>query len=196
MSDGSAAEPDEVLWRAWEAMDLPEGCRGEVVEGAIEISAVGSLRHGVLLNRLCRALDGHLTGQGHQVWAGVIVLHGRKAWQPDLVVAPIDMEAVGDEDGYGITASGVRTVIEVVSPGRQNTQRDRVRKRREYARAGIPVYVLVDDFDGDGAVVVLTSPDPAKAAYTDEHRVPYGKDAVVPSGPAEGFVIGSDLTGA
>ncbi|MEU8889462.1 hypothetical protein [Streptomyces sp. NPDC048442] len=66
----------------------------------------------------------------------------------------------GDEDGYGIPAPGVGTVVEVVASGRQHIQRDRIHKRREYARAGIAVYALVDDFDGDGSVVVLTSPDP------------------------------------
>ncbi|WP_405881917.1 MULTISPECIES: Uma2 family endonuclease [unclassified Streptomyces] len=87
-------------------------------------------------------------------------------------------------------------VIEVVPPGRLNEQRDRIRKRREYARAGIPLYILVDDHDGDGTVVVLASPDPKKAVYTDEHRVPYGTDAVIPDGPAKGFVIGEAITRA
>ncbi|MEF9905817.1 hypothetical protein [Streptomyces sp. P9-A2] len=37
-------------------------------------------------------------------------------------------------------------------------RRDRVRTCREYARAGSPVYVIVDDSDDEGAVLVLTSP--------------------------------------
>ncbi|MET8008882.1 VOC family protein [Streptomyces sp. NPDC005271] len=36
----------------------------------------------------------------------------------------------------------------------------------------------------------LTSPDPHKAVHTDEHRVPYGTEAIIPDGPAKGFVIG------
>lgn len=108
---------DEVLWQAWKAMDLPEGYRAEIIEGAIEVA----------------------------------------------------------------------------SPGHRNPQRDRVRRRREYARAGIPVYVIVDDFDDDGAVTVLTSPDGKKATYADEHRVPYGTDAVIPEGPAKGFAIGKEI---
>ncbi len=195
VTDNSASELDEVLWEAWKGMDLPEGYRAEIIEGSIEVSPTGRRRHGVLIGRVRRALEKHLGDSDIGVHHDVNVIHQRKSWIPDLFVAPLDLEEIPDEDGLGVAAHGVSMVIEVVSPGRQNTQRDRVRKRREYARAGIPVYVLVDDFDGDGAVVVLTSPDPAKAAYTDAHRVPYGKDAVVPSGPAEGFVIGSDLTG-
>ncbi|MFI2203620.1 hypothetical protein ACH47Z_23150 [Streptomyces sp. NPDC020192] len=32
---------DEVLWQAWKAMELPEGYRAEIIEGAIEVSPTG-----------------------------------------------------------------------------------------------------------------------------------------------------------
>ncbi|WP_433547282.1 Uma2 family endonuclease [Streptomyces sp. CA-294286] len=196
VTDHSASDLDEVLWEAWKAMDLPEGYRAEIIEGSIEVSPTGRRRHGILIGRVRRALEAHLTVADLGVHHDVNVIHERKSWIPDLFVAPLDLEEIPDEDGLGVAAHGVLMVVEVVSPGRQNTQRDRVRKRREYARAGIPVYVLVDDFDKDGAVVVLTSPDPREAAYTDAHRVPYGKDAVLPEGTAAGgLVIGDAITG-
>ncbi|WP_232107944.1 MULTISPECIES: hypothetical protein [Streptomyces] len=34
---------DEVLWQAWKAMELPEGYRAEIIEGAIEVSPTGFL---------------------------------------------------------------------------------------------------------------------------------------------------------
>ncbi|MCZ0988397.1 Uma2 family endonuclease [Streptomyces diastatochromogenes] len=86
-------------------------------------------------------------------------------------------------------------IVEVVSPGKRNQDRDRVRKRREYARAGIPVYVIIDDYDNRGTVSILTAPVPERARYEDEHRVPYGTDAIIPEGPAKGFVIGEGITG-
>lgn len=184
---------DEVLWQAWKAMDLPEGYRAEIIEGAIEVSPTGRRRHGVLVNRLRRALDSHLGRSGYVAHQDVNVIHRQKAWIPDLFVAPLDLDEIPDEDGLGVDAAGVKMVVEVASPGHRNLQRDRVRKRREYARAGIPVYVIVDDFDDDGAVFVLTSPDPGKAKYADEHRVPYGTDAVIPEGPAKGFAIGKEI---
>ncbi|MFD3762041.1 hypothetical protein [Streptomyces sp. NPDC058622] len=39
----------------------------------------------------------------------------------------------------------MRLIVEVVSPGSDGIARDRTRKRRAYARAGIAVHVLVDD---------------------------------------------------
>ncbi|WP_369366028.1 Uma2 family endonuclease [Streptomyces sp. CG4] len=85
--------------------------------------------------------------------------------------------------------------MEVASPGHRNLERDRMRKRREYARAGIPVYVLIDDYDGQGSVTLFTVPRPDKADWEDIHRVPYGTEITSPEGPAKGFVIGEAITG-
>lgn len=192
--DNPVSDLDEILWQAWKAMDLPEGYRAEIIEGAIEVSPTGRRRHTVLINRLRRALEGHLRGSGHAPYQDGNVIHRRKAWIPDLFVAPEDLDEVPDEEDLGVDASGVSMVVEVVSPGRRNIERDRVRKRREYARAGIPVYVIVDDFDEDGAVLVLTLPNAQKAIYEGELRVPYGAEVEVPSGPAKGFAIGEEIT--
>ncbi|GAA1918001.1 hypothetical protein GCM10009837_48910 [Streptomyces durmitorensis] len=192
--DNPVPDLDEVLWQAWKAMDLPEGYRAEIIEGAIEVSPTGRRRHMVLINRLRRALEKHLGSSEYTVWHDGNVFHRRKCWIPDLFVGPLDPDEIPDEEDLGVDAAGVPMVVEVVSPGRRNIERDRVRKRREYARAGIPVYVIVDDFDEEGAVLVLTAPNPKKATYEDEHRVPYGTEAIIPSGPAKGFAIGEEIT--
>jgi len=187
---------DEILWETWKAMELPEGYRAEIIEGAIEVSPPGRRRHTVLINRLRRALEAHLADGEYVAHQVVHVLHRRKSWIPDLFIGPEDLDEVLDEEGLGVDAAGVPMVIEVVSPGARSIERDRVRKRREYARAGIATYVIIDDFDDDGAVLVLTAPNRKKATYEDEHRVPYGADAVIPSGPAKGFAIGDAITRA
>ncbi|MGS2589726.1 Uma2 family endonuclease [Streptomyces sp. NRRL F-5135] len=189
-------ELDEILWQTWKTMELPEGYRAEIIEGTIEVSPTGRRRHTVLINRLRRALEAHLEGGDHAVWHDGNVIHRRKVWIPDLFVAPRDLDEIPDEENLGVDAAGVAMVIEVVSPGQRNTERDRARKRREYARAGIPLYVLIDDFDEDGTVVVLAGPDTRKGIYADEHRVSYGTDAVIPEGPAKGFAIDEAITRA
>ncbi|MEV4740398.1 Uma2 family endonuclease [Streptomyces sp. NPDC049555] len=176
-------------------MELPEGYRAEIIEGAIEVSPPGRLRHAVLANRMRNGLHVQLADTPFAAYHGMGVIHRRTAWLPDLVVTLHDLdEETWDEGGLGVDASAVETVVEVVSPGWRDTQRDRIRKRREYARAGIPLYVLIDDHDDDGVVVLLSEPDADKAAYAGEHRIPYGTDAVIPVGPAKGFVIGEAIT--
>lgn len=188
---------DEVLWQAWKAMELPEGYHAEIIEGAIEVSPTGRFAHAQVVNRLRDALAIFLQDSEYGAWNDTNVIHALHAWIPDGLVAPRDTDAepIEAEDGLGIKASVVQLVIEVVSPGKRNQDRDRVRKRREYARAGIPVYVIIDDYDNSGTVSVLTAPLPERARYEDEHRVPYGTDAVIPEGPAKGFVIGEGITG-
>ncbi len=191
----NGSELDEVVWQVWKASELPEGYRAEIIEGAIEVSPTGRFSHAQVVNRLRDALGIFLHDSEYGAWNDTNVIHALRAWIPDGFVAPRDAEPAEAEDGLGIKASAVRMVVEVVSPGKRNQDRDRVRKRREYARAGIPVYVIIDDYDGQGAVTLFTGPRPDKADWEDIHRVPYGTDVTIPEGPAKGFVIGEDITG-
>jgi Uma2 family endonuclease len=186
---------DEVVWQAWKAMELPEGYRAEIIEGAIEVSPTGRLSHAQIVNRLRNALVRFLGEGEYASYQDTNVIFRRKGWIPDVFVAPTDLEPYADEDGLGADAAAVRLVVEVVSPGKRNQDRDRVRKRREYARAGIPLYVLIDDYDDYGAVTLFAGPQPEKADWEDIHRVPYGTDVTIPKGPAKGFVIGEGITG-
>jgi Uma2 family endonuclease len=123
------------------------------------------------------------------------VVHDLKVWIPDLLVVPEEDEEFVTGDGLGLDAQCVELVAEVVSPSNDGVARDRVRKRRAYARAGVPVYVLIDDFDGHGTVSVLTSPSPDEAVYAAETRVPYGTPVTIPEGAAKGFTITEAITG-
>ncbi|MFI1728832.1 Uma2 family endonuclease [Streptomyces acidicola] len=186
---------DEALWQAWKTMELPEGYRAEIIEGAIEVSPTGRLSHAQIVNRLRNALVRFL-GEGEcAAYQDANVIFRRKGWIPDVFVAPEDLEPCADEDGLGVDAAAVGLVVEVVSPGKRNQDRDRVRKRREYARAGIPVYVIIDDYDGQGAVTLFTGPRADAADWGDIHRAPYGTEVIIPEGPAKGFAITEAITG-
>ncbi|MFF5143401.1 Uma2 family endonuclease [Streptomyces sp. NPDC013157] len=187
---------DEVLWQAWKAMELPEGYRAEIIEGAIEVSSTDRYAHSQIVFMLRETLAEFLKAGDFAARNDTNVIHENSAWVPDLFVVAKDPERYVTDDGLGLTAAGVRVVFEVTSPGKHSLDRDRLRKRREYARAGIPVYVIIDDYDGQGAVTLFTGPRPDKADWEDIHRVPYGTEVTVPEGPAKGFVIGEAITGA
>jgi Uma2 family endonuclease len=187
---------DEALWQVWKAMDPPEGYRAEIIEGAIELSPTARRSHGLVANRVRRALDRFLDGGEYACHQDVNVIHNRKAWVPDAFVALEDTEPCRDEEDMGVVADSVHLIVEVVSPGKRNQDRDQVKKRREYARAAIPVYVIIDDYDGQGAVTLFTGPRPEAADWGDIRRIPYGTEVVIPEGPAKGFVIGEAITGA
>ncbi|KOG90971.1 Uma2 family endonuclease [Streptomyces varsoviensis] len=186
---------DEALWQAWKTMELPEGFRAEIVEGFIEVSPTGRHSHGQIANELRDQLVMFLMNSQYVSRQDMNIIHGRKILIPDGFITHKESEEHVTDDGIGVKASAVQLVVEVVSPGHDSVQRDRVRKRRAYARAGIPVYVLFDDYDGHGTVTILSSPSPAEAVYAAETRVPYGTEVTIPEGPAKGLVIGEEITG-
>ncbi|GHB45372.1 membrane protein [Streptomyces cirratus] len=185
---------DEVLWQAWKAMDLPEGYRAEIIEGSIEVSPTGRRRHGVLTNRLRWLLEAHMTGSELKVFQDINIIHGRKVCIPDLFVGPEDLDEIADEEGLGVDATRVSLVAEIVSPGKEAHRRDHIRKRRWYAQAGIPVYVVIDDFDGLGTVTVFSGPDADGGTYATKTTVSYGTPVTIPEGPAKGVELDGTLT--
>ncbi|MER0482836.1 Uma2 family endonuclease [Streptomyces sp. Edi2] len=186
---------DEYLWQTWKAMELPEGLHAEIIEGSIEVSPTGRYSHGQIANLLRDTLVVFLANSEYVARQDMNVVHERKVWIPDLFITLANADEHMTDDGIGVAASAVPMIVEVVSPGHDDKLRDRVRKRRAYARAGIPVYVIIDDYDDHGHVTVLTSPSPEEANYGDSMRRPYGTDITLPEGPAKGFVIGEAITG-
>ncbi|MFD7413372.1 Uma2 family endonuclease [Kitasatospora purpeofusca] len=199
MNPGTA--PDEPtwvaqrLWEAWASLEVPEGFHAEIGEGAIVLTPVGDLRHMRVKQRVFRALCDCLQDSGWGPAYARSVVHGLKVAVPDLFVVPDEIDEIEHPEGLGVLASGVVLVVETVSPGSESRRRDLVLKHRAYATAGIPVYVIIDDYDDGGAVTVLSGPDPERGAYASSVRTPYGEDAVVPEGPAKGFAIGPGITG-
>ncbi|MFH8379897.1 Uma2 family endonuclease [Kitasatospora sp. NPDC018058] len=195
VSEVTVVNLDQVLWQAWKSMDVPEGFRAEIIEGTITLSPTGETRHFTVNRRLGRALYDYLSGTGYGPAQDGNVIADLKVFIPDVFVAPDDTDDIEHPEGVGVLASGVSMVVETVSPGAEARKRDHVLKRRAYAGAGIPVYVIIDDCDEGGTVTVLTGPDRERRAYEYSARIPCGKEAVIPEGPAKGFVIGPGITG-
>jgi Uma2 family endonuclease len=97
---------------------------------------------------------------------------------PDLVVAP--KGSFRDQDIWHTTGP-VLLVAEVVAPA--TAERDHGPKARGYARAGIPVYLVIDRAGGDATVCS----DPEGDHYT--RRTGHKLGAVVPLPDPLGFPI-------
>ncbi|MFJ9838919.1 Uma2 family endonuclease [Kitasatospora sp. NPDC101155] len=186
---------DQVLWQAWKSMDAPEGFHAEIIEGTITLSPTVGTRHFAVNRPVLHGLYGNLRGSDWTSGNVCNIIHGLKVLIPDVFVGPRHVEEIDHPEGLGLLASGIALVVETVSPGAEARQRDHVLKRRAYAAAGIPVYVIIDDYDDGGTVTILTGPDRERRAYGYSARIPYGRKAVIPEGPAKGFVIGPEITG-
>jgi Uma2 family endonuclease len=90
-----------------------------------------------------------------------IVLTQKQRPVPDLSV--IECDALGDGSESWYPGAAVQLVVEVVSP--ESRERDRKRKPRLYAEAGIPHFWVVEEAHGR-PVVHVHQLDRVRSAYT------------------------------
>jgi Uma2 family endonuclease len=162
----------------------PEGWRVELLEGEVCVTSVNDGQHATMVAELCDQVTdsdrtvGCYTGIGLRVPRGA---SGPAGWAegrllPDLVIAPRG----GFRNGFvWQDPAPVVLVCEVTSP--LTAHRDRVRKIRAYARAGIPLYLLIDR---EAAEAVVCS-EPADDDYG--HKSIHKLGTVVPLPHPLGF---------
>ena len=124
----------------------------ELVDGCLEFLPMPTRTHQRLLRYLIGLLQSavKLNSVGEVLFAPCpIRLATGHLREPDLFVAkPSD----SDEPP---TASDVFWVLEIVSPGQPNRDRDLIDKRRDYAKARIPEYWIVDPAEETVTVLSL-----------------------------------------
>ncbi|MEV0253111.1 Uma2 family endonuclease [Streptomyces sp. NPDC050732] len=132
----------------------PEAVVLELIDGKLGVKPVPDGDHGEIIMWLLRQCMQQRPELGLYPEQGLVV-EGYRAGRakPDGALAP-----VGSFGGQGEWAdpSNVLMVVEVTSYDRDTDRRDRHEKRHGYARAGIPVYLLIDR-DSD-TVTVFSGP--------------------------------------
>lgn len=121
-----------------------DGNTYEIFEGELFVSKAPALKHQQLIGRLNTILNNYLDQNPiGQVWItpGVIFDELNSAI-PDLVLVA--------ESRIAQIASGIHIVgapdlaIEILSPGAENTRRDNIVKRQNYAKFGVKEYWIVE----------------------------------------------------
>jgi Uma2 family endonuclease len=154
---------------------LPEDVRAEIVDGEIIVSPFPGNPHRrivMYLNRVFAAVlpeDWWIEASG-----GLVLEPDEQEYEPDLYLAPA---SAWTEKGRGADLAAVALVVEITSPRQED--RDRVRKYAAYARAGVPQYLLIDRYDGNGSVTLFSRPD--GDVYAAAHKVPFGELLTVPT---------------
>lgn len=122
-----------------EALPFEDGTRYEIIDGELYVSRQLGLQHQLV----CLRLGALLHQWSMQTGRGVANIAPSLIFAPDDDIAPdvvwISMErlpAVLQADGKLYSAPDL--IVEVLSPGAQNTQRDREAKLGRYARRGVP----------------------------------------------------------
>jgi Uma2 family endonuclease len=120
-----------------------DGNRYEVIDGELFVSTAPSWLHQFALTRLLYAMIGYLEKSSiGQVNLGVGVIFDQfNGVIPDMVYLSNErMKTVG-----GARLSGApEIVVEILSPGAQNENRDRKVKRQLYHQNGVSEYWIID----------------------------------------------------
>ncbi|GJF29330.1 hypothetical protein KNE206_22420 [Kitasatospora sp. NE20-6] len=162
--------PADDLLRAFLELDTPPGFKAELIEGEIVVTPPPDGSHETafaLLNRQFMrrsAVELDLAGT-----KGLVTPGGR--FVPDGTLSPVGHF---EDSAPWADASGVLLVFEITST---NPARDREAKRRGYAAAGVPCYLLIDRSRAD--VVLFT--DPEDGDYTAHVQVSFGKPLDLPA---------------
>lgn len=126
--------------RLWERMDVPKGCKVEIIEGIVTVAPPPVNDH----NLIAELVQSRLYAAIPSDWGvfqtlNVEVPSHSGLYIPDLAVVPRSEVPRGES----FAPAGVaKLVVEVTS--RSTAVNDRVAKLKGYAAAGVPLYLLID----------------------------------------------------
>ena len=121
-----------------------DGHRYELIEGELLVSRAPSLTHQRISRNLLIIIDAYLEGNpiGEVLATPGVMLGESNGVIPDLVFITIERR---DAIASGERLTGAPDlVIEILSPGAENAQRDRRAKRQLYGKHGVKEYWVVD----------------------------------------------------
>ncbi|MFE3068814.1 Uma2 family endonuclease [Streptomyces sp. NPDC059247] len=158
----------------------PKGWRVELIEGEIYVVPPANGEHEEIVSELNGQVRDHDKGVGRYTGVGLSLPGTTDAVRviPDLVIAP---KGSFDDQHEWHAPDPVLLVAEVTSSS--TARRDRVQKIRAYARAGIPLYLLVDREAGEA--VVCAEPQGDDYAHKHVHKL----GTVVPLPAPLGFEL-------
>jgi Uma2 family endonuclease len=134
--------PAQGNWTEEEFLELPSPHRFELSDGHLATLPMATWVHLLIGKFLLRAIWAYLDDNdvGHAGPAPLFVrLWDKQIRQPDIVFC--FHEHIHDRTKV---QNGADVVFEIVSPGEENRDRDLVKKRKLYAKAGIREYWIVD----------------------------------------------------
>ncbi|MET7526428.1 Uma2 family endonuclease [Streptomyces sp. NPDC005248] len=176
-SDG---RPWDYLLQTWRELDVPEGWRAEIDEGQIVLVPPPHAHHNGIAAKVQRRLYRDLPEELEIYQTlGIHVAPLDKLYVPDLVVMPSELiDAADPESSDPMDASDVLLIVEITSKG--NARENRTKKYRAYARAAVPMYLLIDRFDTRGAMATLFTEPNEDGTYKRSDAVPFGKPLTLP----------------
>ncbi|GAA2622811.1 Uma2 family endonuclease [Actinomadura fulvescens] len=170
---------EQALLDGFLKLDTPEGYRAEFIEGEIVVSPPPIGDHEGILAvigwQIAQRSSRRMDFSGNK---GLELVRGDKCTKnhlvPDGVVGPNELGLFWGAPVW-MPSDGVAMVIEVTSA---KPEMDRWIKRHCYAKAGIPLYLLVDRMNK--TVCLFSDPDGEGEDYREDIRLSFGKAIDLP----------------
>ncbi|MFD8545118.1 Uma2 family endonuclease [Streptomyces sp. NPDC059649] len=173
---GNGPEWDDLV-RIWEQADAREGWKVEIIEGIVTVSPPPDNNHNFIAAKVQRRLYSVLPEDWdiyQTLGTGIPLRKG--LYIPDVAVVPDDV--VLDKTGEYVPASTAKLIVEVTS--KSNASNDRIAKAAGYARAGVPLYLLVDRWAPAGPAVTLYG-EPVGDVFRVLQTVKFGDELQLPA---------------
>lgn len=177
-SDDGGQDRAAVMRALHDQLDPPPGWRVEIIEGEFAVSATPFGKHALIVLALREAIAPTLHRDIGLFENTTLEEPGADRIQPDLAAWPLAL--LNTESEWAFPGAECSFAAEVTSPDQEN--RDYA-KARSYARAGTPVYLLVDR--KRRACMVFTEPEVDH--YLTRHEIPFGKPVTLPLDPPVTF---------
>ncbi|XVQ84759.1 Uma2 family endonuclease [Microbispora siamensis] len=140
------------------------GYRAEIRLGQVVVTPPATMQHGDVLDRLTEflyPLKPANRWRFHYHW-GVHIPPQPDLRLPDLMVVPYEVEALDEMRAHG---RSLLLVVEVCSPGTRKV--DWQEKPLDYARAGVPLFLIVDPVTTPRTVTLMSDPLPGLDPFDD-----------------------------
>jgi Uma2 family endonuclease len=158
-----------------DGLDLPEVWKSEILDGQIVLSRRPDVLHADIASRLSAALRESLDERRWAVLFEVDVDHPAMngVYSPDLLISPRPFP-VRDTGPNVLRADALALAGEITSPS--TADRDRTTKRDGLARAGVPLYLLIDRERGESRLYA----EPEDGRYAIDHGARFGRPIHLP----------------
>ncbi|MFF9642389.1 Uma2 family endonuclease [Kitasatospora aureofaciens] len=168
----------DILLESFLSLHSPEGFRAELIEGEIIVAPPPDGDHEDHINHLTKQVIRRAkTDMSFSSNKGLRLVSGglcpKNHVIPDATFAPEELHVFRGAPPW-MEPDGIEMVAEVTS---SKPDQDRIAKRHCYARAGIPLYLLVDR---EKSQVSLFS-KPHRDEYTEVHLAAFGEPLALPA---------------
>jgi Uma2 family endonuclease len=171
----------EDLRQALAALDVLPGMRAELIDGEIIVSPTPDGEHETIVV----AVDDWVREHDLRLHRNLTIITPEGEYVPDGIAAP--KGAFADRDWH-TEPDNVLMVLEVTSREKNKGDKDRGPKRKGYAAADIPLYLLVDRYERK----ITIFSDPRGGDYHHSASALLGDALKIPA-PLEGSIDTQDL---